>query len=42
LADLRAQGYTSEDVRATLGEACLREPGNAWALWNVKSEPRLE
>ena len=41
LADLRAQGYTPEDVRATLGEACLREPGNEWAIWNLKSEPRL-
>jgi hypothetical protein len=41
LAELRAKGYSGQDVRAMLGNACLREPGNPWSLWNIKSEPRL-
>lgn len=42
VADLRAKGYSPADVRLMLAEACLREPGNPWALWNLKSEPRLQ
>jgi glutamyl/glutaminyl-tRNA synthetase len=41
IADLRADGYTPEDIRWMLAKACLRHPWNDWSLLNLKGAPRL-
>jgi glutamyl/glutaminyl-tRNA synthetase len=41
IAELRANGYTPQDVRAMLAKACLHIPPNGWTLDNLREEPRL-
>ena len=41
IAELRANGYTPQDVRAMLAKACLHVPPNGWTLDNLRTEPRL-
>lgn len=42
LSELRADGYTPEQIREMLGFACLRNISNGWALSNLKGAPRLQ
>lgn len=41
IADLRADGYTPQDIRDMLAKAALRHPWNGWELSNLKGAPRL-
>jgi len=41
LSELRADGYTPEQIREMLGFACLRNISNGWNLSNLKGNPRL-
>lgn len=41
ISDLRADGYTPQDIRDMLAKACLRHPWNGWTLTNLKGLPRL-
>jgi len=41
IAELRANGYTAEDVRELLAKACLHVLPNGWTLDNLRTEPRL-
>jgi len=41
IADLRADGYTPQDIRDMLEKACLRHPWNGWTLTNLKGAPRI-
>jgi len=41
IADLKADGYTPQDIRDMLAKAALRHPLNGWTLLNLKGAPRL-
>jgi len=41
IAELRANGYTADEVRELLAKACLHVLPNGWTLDNLRTEPRL-
>lgn len=41
LVELRAKGYTPDDIKNLLAEACLIYFGDDWSLWNLKPNPRV-
>lgn len=41
LVELRADGYTAQQLKAMMRKACLIVPGNGWQLHNIKSYPRI-
>ena len=41
IADLRAAGYSSKQVRDKIEKACLRYPPDGWTLRNLNPEPTL-
>lgn len=40
--ELRADGYTADDLKDMLANACLSCPQNGWNLYNLKREPRID
>jgi glutamyl/glutaminyl-tRNA synthetase len=42
IAELRSNGYTSDDVIKMIEDACLIWPPNGWSIYNLKRDPRLK
>jgi len=41
IADYRDDGYTPEQLKTKMREACLIYPNNGWELYNIKSNPMI-
>jgi glutamyl/glutaminyl-tRNA synthetase len=42
IAELRANGYTAQEVISLLEHACLNWYHNGWTLYNLKSNPKID
>lgn len=41
IADFRDNGYSAEQLKRMLAEACLIYPNNGWEIYNIKSNPKI-
>lgn len=41
IVEMRANGYTPQDIKELLSHACLNYFGDDWSIYNLKSNPRL-
>ena len=42
IEELRGDGYTAQDIKDLLANACLACPKNGWNIYNLKREPRID
>lgn len=41
ISDFRECGYSSDQLKRMMGEACLIYPNNGWEIYNIKSNPKI-
>ena len=41
ISDFRENGYSPEQLKRMLAEACLIYPNNGWEIYNIKSNPKI-
>lgn len=42
ISEFRGKGYTPDDIKNLLAEACLYWPANGWDFYNMKPNPRID